>query len=137
MFDEIGKTVEDATLEWVDWFNNRGLLSLFGDIPPAEAEAAYSMGLEEQAALAAWLKRNSVRENRDNSGSPVRRHHVKGSAGDFINCDARKLGGDTGLSGGLTRPRHSRRGRSKLRIVFWDEMRHAGIRHAGISAVVP
>ena len=53
MFDEIGKAVEDATLEWVDWFNNRGLLSLIGDIPPAEAEAEYYASLEEPAALAA------------------------------------------------------------------------------------
>ena len=45
--------VEFATLEWVDWFNNRRLLSSIGDIPPAEAEAAYYAGLEEPAALAA------------------------------------------------------------------------------------
>ncbi len=45
--------VEYATLEWVDWFNNRRLLSSIGDIPPAEAEAAYYAGLEEPAALAA------------------------------------------------------------------------------------
>ena len=31
--------VEIATLEWVDWFNNRRLLEPIGDIPPAEAEA--------------------------------------------------------------------------------------------------
>ena len=30
--------VEYATLEWVDWFNNRGLLEPIGNIPPAEAE---------------------------------------------------------------------------------------------------
>jgi putative transposase len=45
--------VEYATLEWVDWFNNRRLLSSIGDIPPAEAEAAYYAGLEEPAKLAA------------------------------------------------------------------------------------
>ena len=33
--------VEFATLEWVDWFNNRRLLSSIGDVPPAELEAAY------------------------------------------------------------------------------------------------
>ena len=33
--------VEFATLEWVDWFNNRRLLSSIGDIPPAEFEAIY------------------------------------------------------------------------------------------------
>jgi putative transposase len=30
--------VEIATLEWVDWFNNRRLFRALGDIPPAEAE---------------------------------------------------------------------------------------------------
>ena len=33
--------VEYATLEWVDWFNNRRLLEPIGDIPPAEYEAVY------------------------------------------------------------------------------------------------
>jgi transposase InsO family protein len=33
--------VEFATLEWVDWFNNRRLLGSIGDVPPAEFEAAY------------------------------------------------------------------------------------------------
>ncbi len=33
--------VEWATLEWVDWFNNRRLLSSIGYKPPAEAEANY------------------------------------------------------------------------------------------------
>ena len=39
--------VELATLEWVDWFNNRRLLQPIGNIPPAEAEAAYYANLEE------------------------------------------------------------------------------------------
>jgi putative transposase len=33
--------VEIATLEWVDWYNNRRLFEALGDIPPAEAESAY------------------------------------------------------------------------------------------------
>jgi transposase InsO family protein len=33
--------VEFATLEWVDWFNNRRLLEPIGYIPPAEFEAMY------------------------------------------------------------------------------------------------
>jgi putative transposase len=33
--------VEIATLEWVDWWNQRRLLEPIGRIPPAEAEAAY------------------------------------------------------------------------------------------------
>jgi putative transposase len=35
------EAVELATLEWVDWFNNRRLLGPIGNIPPAEAEVAY------------------------------------------------------------------------------------------------
>jgi transposase InsO family protein len=38
--------IEYATLEWVDWFNNRRLLEPIGHIPPAEAEARYSEQLE-------------------------------------------------------------------------------------------
>lgn len=33
--------VEYATLEWVDWYNNRRLFGKLGFIPPAEYEAAY------------------------------------------------------------------------------------------------
>ena len=32
------EAVELATLEWVDWFNNRRLLEPIGNLPPAEAE---------------------------------------------------------------------------------------------------
>lgn len=38
--------VEYATLEWVDWFNNRRLLEPIGYIPPAEAEANFYAALE-------------------------------------------------------------------------------------------
>jgi putative transposase len=40
------EAVEFATLEWVDWFNNRRLLEPIGNIPPAEAEAAYYVQLK-------------------------------------------------------------------------------------------
>ncbi len=33
--------VEKATLTWVDWFNNRRLLSSIGDVPPKELEEHY------------------------------------------------------------------------------------------------
>jgi transposase InsO family protein len=33
--------VEYATMQWVDWYNNRQLHSLVHDIPPEEYEAAY------------------------------------------------------------------------------------------------
>ena len=35
------EAVEYATLELVDWFNNRRLLEPIGNIPPAEAELRY------------------------------------------------------------------------------------------------
>jgi transposase InsO family protein len=44
--------VEFATLEWVDWFNNRRLLGPIGNIPPAEYEASYYQQLEGQAMVA-------------------------------------------------------------------------------------
>jgi len=44
--------VEFATLEWVDWFNNRRLLTSIGDMPPAEYEAAYYQQ-ETDSAMAA------------------------------------------------------------------------------------
>jgi putative transposase len=34
--------VELATLEWIDWWNQRRLHSSIGDVPPAEFEAAYA-----------------------------------------------------------------------------------------------
>jgi putative transposase len=46
------EAVEFATLEWVDWFNNRRLLGPSGHIPPAEAEAAYYAQLELTAIAA-------------------------------------------------------------------------------------
>ena len=46
------EAVEFATLEWVDWFNNRRLLEPIGNIPPAEAEAAYHAMLAEQPLAA-------------------------------------------------------------------------------------
>jgi putative transposase len=46
------EAVEFATLEWVDWFNNRRLLGPIGNIPPAEAEAAYYAQLEMTAIAA-------------------------------------------------------------------------------------
>jgi len=44
--------VEYATLEWVDWFNNRRLLEPIGHIPPAEAESNF-YAARSQTAMAA------------------------------------------------------------------------------------
>ena len=44
--------VEFATLERVDWFNNRRLLGPIGDIPPVEFEALYYETQETPAMVA-------------------------------------------------------------------------------------
>jgi transposase InsO family protein len=44
--------VEFATLQWVDWYNNRRLLEPIGNMPPAEAEACYYAQLEAPALAA-------------------------------------------------------------------------------------
>jgi transposase InsO family protein len=46
------EAVEFATLEWVDWFNNRRLLEPIGNVPPAEAEAAYYASRQPSAMAA-------------------------------------------------------------------------------------
>ena len=43
--------VEFATLEWVDWFNNRRLLEPIGNIPPSELEEMYYCALENPTAV--------------------------------------------------------------------------------------
>ena len=43
------ETVEYATLEWVDWFNNRRLLEPIGNVPPAEFEMHYFQQRAESA----------------------------------------------------------------------------------------
>ena len=44
--------VEFATLEWVDWFNNRRLLEPIGNIPPVEFEQLHYDHHESQAMVA-------------------------------------------------------------------------------------
>jgi transposase InsO family protein len=46
--------VEFATLEWVDWFNNRRLLEPIGYVPPAEFEQMYYQN-HQTPAMAAGL----------------------------------------------------------------------------------
>ena len=46
------ESVELATLEWVNWFNNRRLLEPIGSIPPAEFEQAYYDRVEASAKVA-------------------------------------------------------------------------------------
>jgi putative transposase len=46
------EAVEFATLEWIDWFNNRRLLEPIGNIPPAEYEQMYYRDQQAHAAVA-------------------------------------------------------------------------------------
>jgi putative transposase len=46
------EAVEFATLDWVDWYNNRRLLEPIGNMPPAEAEARHYAQLEARALAA-------------------------------------------------------------------------------------
>ncbi len=46
------EAVEFATLEWVDWFNNKRLLEPIGNIPPAEAEKNYYAMMDENTMVA-------------------------------------------------------------------------------------
>jgi len=51
--------VEFATLEWVDWFNNRRILEPIGNVPPAEFESAFYA--KEEPDQAAGLRQPSLR----------------------------------------------------------------------------
>ena len=46
------EAVEFATLEWVDWFNNRRLPAPIVYIPPAEAEERCFASMDQQAMAA-------------------------------------------------------------------------------------
>jgi len=46
------ESVEYATLDWVEWFNNKRLFEAIGDIPPMEYEEMY-YSKQEELALAA------------------------------------------------------------------------------------
>ncbi len=46
------EAVEFATLEWVEWFNNRRLLTSIGDVPPVEYERQYYRAQEAPAMMA-------------------------------------------------------------------------------------
>jgi transposase InsO family protein len=46
------QALEFATLEWVDWLNNRRLLEPIGNIPPMGFEEAYYRSQETQAQVA-------------------------------------------------------------------------------------
>jgi putative transposase len=46
------ETVKVATLEWIDWFNNRRLLEPIGNIPSADADDRWYAMLEQPATAA-------------------------------------------------------------------------------------
>ena len=60
------EAVDFATLERVDWLNNRRLLEPIGNIPPPKAEAAYHAMLAKQP-LAAKPEPSGLRQTRGSS----------------------------------------------------------------------
>lgn len=46
------EAVEFATLEWIDWFNNRRIFEPIGDIPPVEYEEMYYRSQQAPAEVA-------------------------------------------------------------------------------------
>jgi putative transposase len=46
------EAVEFATLEWIEWFNNRRLLEPIGNLPPAEFEEVYYRSQKAQVQVA-------------------------------------------------------------------------------------
>jgi hypothetical protein len=45
------RRLEIATLEWIDWFNQRRLLEPIGNVPPAEKEFEDDKNLESAMAV--------------------------------------------------------------------------------------
>ncbi len=76
------EALEHATLEWGDWFNTHRLLEPVGNVPPAEAEAAYHAAFAP-SAMAALPKPSGLRQTRGGSGSPLRRRRK----GPHVNVD--------------------------------------------------
>lgn len=65
------EAVAFATLERVDWFNERRILEPIGNIPPAKAEAAYYAALRSEH-MAAKPTTMSLRQTRRGSGLSLR-----------------------------------------------------------------
>ncbi len=58
--------VEYATLEWVDWFNNRRLLESISIVPPAELEMQY-LRQPSESTIPAGLNATCLRRTRGDS----------------------------------------------------------------------
>src|SRR3546814_18718188 len=66
------EAVEIATLEWVDWFNNRRLLEPIGKIPTAEAEARY----DAQSLGHAMVGQPPLNKHRQTRGDSKKRINI-------------------------------------------------------------
>jgi transposase InsO family protein len=63
--------VEFATLEYIDWSNNRRLHGEIGDVPPVEFEEAYDNGPEFIAkALQRWCRTRGSSTSHIEPGAP-------------------------------------------------------------------
>ena len=68
--DKTLKPSNPPPLEWVGWFNNRGLLEAIGNIPPADAEVNFYAALEI-SDMAAQLRHIGLRKSRRGSDTHV------------------------------------------------------------------
>lgn len=64
-----------VTLEWVEWFKNRQLLELDGNIPPSEAEVSFYAALE-RTDIALQLKQKGLRQTWSGSCSMAVSDHI-------------------------------------------------------------
>jgi hypothetical protein len=92
------EAVEFATLEWVDWFNNRRLLEPIGNILPAEAGALYHAA-QDSLFLAASLKPISLRQTQGGSGCGG---GFSKSSATHLSCSVARNQGETGCTNRLT-----------------------------------
>ena len=76
------EAVELATLEWVDWFNNRRLLQPIGDIPPAWSSKRCTIkGTQHQPHRLDSRNRVSGNPGAVQSTKPWELHHSAGADG--------------------------------------------------------
>ena len=65
------EAVEFATMEWVDWFNNRRLLEPIGNVPPVEFERAYHVARQDAANAHEAVASDAKPGDREDAGGAL------------------------------------------------------------------
>jgi transposase InsO family protein len=86
--------VEFATLEWVDWFDNRRLLEPIGNVPPVEYEQAYR---RHEVPRGEMLERTDFRGYSDKGHSSIAAHSAF-CAADLIAPAKKTVGNEAELA---------------------------------------